>query len=85
MWPRDRVVARQINARGPVEGRHGLQGVLGDIDEHRAGASGRGKVEGLGDGTRNVISLGDQEAVLGNRHRDAADIGFLEGVGADEG
>ncbi len=28
-------------------------------------------------------ALGDQEVVLRDRHRDAADVGFLEGVGAD--
>ena len=33
----------------------------------------------------DVGGLGDQEAVLGDRHGDAADVGLLEGVGADGG
>ena len=33
---------------------------------------------------RNVRCLGDQEVVLGDRQRDAGDVGFLERVGSDQ-
>jgi hypothetical protein len=36
-------------------------------------------VEGLADGAGDVLGLGDQEVVLGDRDRDAGDVGFLEG------
>src|SRR5690606_32086558 len=61
-----------------------LQDVLGDVDEHRTGAPGRGDVERLGEDARDVVTIADQEVVLGDRHGDAGDVGFLEGVGADQ-
>ena len=57
--------------------------VLRDVDEHRARAAGRGDVERLVDDPRDVLGAGDQEVVLGHRHRDAGGIALLEGVGAD--
>src|SRR3712207_8621099 len=36
-----------------------------------------------GHGRRDVGRLGDQEAVLGDRHGDAPDVGLLEGIRAD--
>ena len=81
---RHRVVAGKGQARRPLEGRHRLEGVLGDVDEHRARASGGGDVEGLRDRARDLLGASDQETVLGDRHRDAADVSLLEGVGADE-
>ncbi|MPM79979.1 hypothetical protein SDC9_127022 [bioreactor metagenome] len=41
-------------------------------------------MEGRLDGFGNVLGALDEEVVLGDRHRDAADIGFLEAVGSDE-
>ena len=63
----------------------GLQRVLADVDQHRAGAARRGDVERLGDRARDLRRVGDQVVVLGDRHRDAADVGLLEGVRADRG
>ena len=80
-----RAVAGQVQLGRPVERRHRLQRRLRDVDEHRAGAAGAGDVEGLGDPARDLVGVGDQEVVLGDRHRDAADVGLLEGVGADRG
>ena len=40
-------------------------------------------MERLGDGPRDVVGVGDQEVVLGDRHRDAADVRLLEGVRTD--
>ena len=81
----DRVVAGQVDARRPGEPGARLQGVLGDVDEHRAGAAGGGDVERLGDDPRDLVGVGHEVVVLGDRHRDAADVGLLEGVGADGG
>ena len=36
-----------------------------------------------GDRAGDVLGAGDEEAVLGDRHRDAADVGLLEGVRPD--
>jgi hypothetical protein len=41
-------------------------------------------VEGLADGAGDVLGLGDQEVVLGDRVGDPGDVGFLEPVGADQ-
>ncbi len=79
----DRPVARQVDRGRPLEGGQRLQRVLGDVHQHRAGPAGRGDVERLGDRARDVRRVGDQEVVLGDRHRDAADVRLLEGVGAD--
>ena len=56
---------------------------LRDVDEDRPGAPGGGDVERLRHGARDVGGIRDEEVVLGDRHRDAADVGLLEGVGAD--
>ena len=81
--PGHRAVAGQVDLRRPAEGRHRLQGVLADVDEHGAGPAGARDVEGLGDGLRDLGRVGDEVVVLRDRHRDAADVGLLEGVGAD--
>ena len=73
----------EVDLLGPLERRHPLQRVFRHVDEHGAGATGRGKVEGLGDRARDLIGIGDEVVVLGDRHRDAADVGFLERIGAD--
>ncbi len=49
-----RAVAGQVLLRRPGERGLGLQGVLGDVDQDRAGAAGGGDVERLGDGARDV-------------------------------
>ncbi len=79
------LVAGQVKLLGPGEGGLGLQDVLGQIDQHRTRTAGGGDVERLGDGPRDVGGVGDEEVVLRDRQRDAADVGFLEGVAADGG
>ena len=58
--------------------------VTRDVDEHRAGATGRGDVERLAERLRKVVGALQEEAVLHHGHGDAHDVGFLEGVGADD-
>lgn len=79
----DRAVAGQVHGRRPAERGLRLEGVLGDVDEDGARTAGGGDMEGLGDGVRDVLGLGDEEVVLGDRHRDADDVRLLEGVRAD--
>ena len=79
-----RLVAGQVDLRRPAEGALPLQHVLRDVDEHRTRTAGRRDVERLGDRPRDVVAVADQEVVLGDRHGDAGDVGFLEGVGADQ-
>ena len=81
--------------RGLVAGQLGRAGgrrvvdvradqVLRDVDEHRAGAAGRGDVEGLVDVVGDLARIGDQQRVLDDRQRDADDVGLLEAVRADQ-
>jgi len=41
-------------------------------------------VKGLRHHLRDVVTVPDEEVVLGDRHGDAGDVGFLKGVGADQ-
>ena len=78
-----RVVAGQGDIGRPLEGRHRLEGVLGDVDEHRAGpASGR-DLEGLADRRRDVANVFNEEVVLHAGPRDADGVDFLERVLSD--
>ena len=83
VWASDRAVAGQIDHRRPLKGGHGLQRILGDVNQHRSWTSGGGDMECLGNCARNLSGIGDQEVVLGDGHRDAADIRLLKGVCAD--
>ena len=47
------------------------------------GRPGRGHVERLGQRARDLRRVGDEVVVLRDGHRDAPDVGLLEGVGAD--
>ena len=62
-----------------------LAHVDGDVDEHRAGTAGRGDVERLLDDLGEVVGVLDQVVVLGDRQRDAGDVGLLERVRAEDG
>ena len=78
------VVGRPV----PLHGRARVlwvDDVLGHVDEHRAGPAGRGQVEGLAHGERDVLRGRDQLVVLGDRAGDADRVALLEGVGADGG
>src|SRR5699024_8006927 len=66
-------------AEGGLVGGGGADPRGGDA----AGASAGGDVDGLGDDAGDFVGVLVQEVVFGDRHRDAADVGFLEGVGAD--
>jgi len=83
--PGRRAVARQVQHGRPREGALRLQDVLGQVDQDGARASGAGQVEGLGDRAGDVVGRLHEEVVLGDRHRDADDVGLLEGVRADRG
>ena len=88
--PGGRVVAREVHLDvvGPLHRRAGVVGiddVLGDVDEHRPRTAGRGDVERLLDDPGDVLCLGDEEVVLGDRHGDAGGVALLEGVRADGG
>ena len=58
--------------------------VLDDVDDDRAGPAGPGDGEGLAHGVRQVADVPHQVVALGDRHGDAGDIDFLEGVLADQ-
>ena len=80
-----RLVAGQVDLRRPTEGALALQHVLRDVDQHRSWSSAPRDVERLGHDLSDVVTVANEEVVLGDRHRDAGDVGFLEGVGADQG
>ncbi len=76
---------RLLRHRGvPVELARRLLCVLGDVDVHRARPSRRGDLEGLAEGRRDLVGARHQIVVLGNRQRDARDVGFLERIRADQ-
>ena len=82
-----RVVARfgEMRLGGvPVELAAGLLRVLGDVDQHGARTAARRDRERLADARRHVGRARHQVVVLGDRQRDAGDVGFLKGVRSDE-
>jgi len=84
--PGHRVVAGQVE-RGPARTKSvvACSASLAIVDQDRPGTPGRG---GRGRPRRwcgpMSLGLGDQEVVLGDRDRDAGDVGLLEAVGADQ-
>ena len=62
----------------------GLEDVLGNIHQHRTGASGGGDVKRFVNGLRQIRQLLHQEIVFGAGARDAERVGFLERVAADQ-
>ena len=81
---RHRTVARQFNLRRPGEVNHRILEVLRDINQNRAWTPRRSQVECLGERARDVLSFGDHEVVLSNRHGHTADVSFLESVGTQQ-
>ncbi len=79
----DRTIPRQVDRRRPGEGRLTDEGVLADVDEDGARPTRASDVEGLGDRARDLVGIGHEVVVLGDRHRDAADVRLLEGIGPD--
>ena len=80
----NRFPAMRLGSRGfPVENAGGLLGVLGDVQEHRAGPVGRRNLKGFAQRRSNFLGARDQIVVLGDRKRDSGDVAFLESVGPD--
>ena len=69
---------------GPFEVARLLLTVFRHVDEHRAGPARSRDMEGLAHGGGDVLGVGQQVVVLGDGQRDARDVAFLEGVGADQ-
>ena len=69
----------------PGEFLLGFQQVGGNVDDHRPGTSAARPVESFGNGVGNFVDAANQPAPLGERKRHAEDVGFLEGVGSDQG
>ena len=77
-----------------VEGGHGADGlrlfggelthrsgdILRDVHQHRAFAAALGDAESRTHGVGQVFDSAHREVVLGDGHRDALDVGFLEAV-----
>ena len=83
VWGGDRPVAGQFELGWPDEVEFGVLDVFGDVDEDWSRSTGGCQVEGFGDDLRDLGGIGDDEVVFRDRHGDAADVGFLEGVGAE--
>ena len=79
-----RAIAAQLRRVGPHELARALLRVLGDVDQHRAGAARARHVERLADRLGDFVGAGHQVVVLGDRQGDAGDVGFLKGIGADQ-
>ena len=78
-------VAGQLDLVRPFEGCLGGQGVLADVHKNRPRPPSACQVERLGDHARDLRGIGDEVVVLDDRHGDAGDVSFLEGVCADRG
>ena len=70
--------------RVPVHFAAALLRVLGDVHQHRARTAAARDRERFADRRRDVLGRGDQVVVLGDRQRDAGDVGLLERVGSDQ-
>ena len=68
----------------PLEHAALLLRVLGDVDDDRPGTARAGDVERLANRRCDLLWLGHQVVVLGDRNRAAGDVGFLERIAADE-
>ena len=85
MGPADlRMVAGEIHRRGEVGDELRDLDVLGEIDEHRAGAPGGGDVEGFAHHAGDVGRIGDEVVVLRDPAADLHHRRFLKGVGAND-
>ena len=66
-----------------IEERRGLLRILGDVDEHRAGARRAGDLKGGAHGGSNILGAADEEVVLGHGQGDAGNVNLLKGVCAE--
>ena len=78
-----RVVAGQNHALRPAVIHGAVLGGLRQIHDHRSGTAGTRDVVCLGEHTRNVLRVGDQIGMLGDRVGGTHDVGLLERVGAN--
>jgi len=78
-----RLVAAQIDFVGIFENVLGLLHVLGQIDDHRTGASAAGDIKCFLDSPRDIFDVLDQEIVFGAGPGYPDEIGFLKRVVAD--
>ena len=78
-----RVVRPQRNGLRIGEFGASLSDVLGDVDQDRPRAPGRGKVERLLDRDRQILGILHQEVVLHARSGDADGVAFLKGILTD--
>ncbi len=65
---------------GKVELRRGLLRVLGNIHQHRAGASRLRNLEGVANRRSNILGAADEEVMFGHRQSDAGNVHFLKRV-----
>jgi hypothetical protein len=78
-------VAADVPAGGVAAVFEGLQlRVLGDVDEHGAGSSASGDVEGLGEDGGELRRIGHLVVPFGDGRGDVDHVGLLEGVGAEQ-
>ena len=68
----------------PVEFAGSLLRVLCDVDQNRPRAARSRHIERFADRSRHFIGVRHQIVVLRDGQRDAGDVGFLKGVGADQ-
>jgi len=77
-----RLVSRQIHLGGILELCFAHLHIFGNVDQHRAGPTRLGDVEGLFHRSAQLPDVGHEVIVLGDGHGDASNVCFLEAVGA---
>ena len=89
LFERGRVGSLVVRGDGPrcvrVERRAlRLEDVVGDVDQHGAGARAAGDAEGVAQHAFEVVHVAYADGALGRRPHDRGDVGLLEGVGPHE-
>ena len=69
---------------GEIEISRALLRVLGDVHEDWTWAAGTRDEEGFAKDRGDILRAGDDVVVLGDGQRNAGDVDFLEGIGAEE-
>jgi hypothetical protein len=83
MAPGGGLVAGQVDPLRPVPVHGGVRDVLGHVDQDRPRTAGGGHVEGLTDDLGDVLGVGDEPVVLGDREGDPGGVALLEGIASD--
>src|SRR5262249_53993022 len=79
-----RMITAKVNFLHGLEQRLRRGDILRNVDQNRSLAARVRDMERFMDDARQLLNVANHVAMLRNRHRDAYDISFLEGIRADQ-